>query len=167
VPKAFVVIPLAVLLGCAADASATGSGSAVVPTVPPATSAPAPSRTVLDDVRAAYDRSWAVYAAAVGRTDTSLLDRAFAGPALVIKQREVAGLRRAGEAIRVRVRHHLDVALIDAETAVVTDVLENHMVRVDARTREPVEADPANRLTRAYTLRQEDGTWKVTEAVAL
>ena len=41
------------------------------------------------------------------------------------------------------------------------------MVRVDARTRQPVEPDPANRLTRAYTLREEDGTWKVTEAVAL
>ena len=41
------------------------------------------------------------------------------------------------------------------------------MVRVDARTRRPLEADPDDRLTRAYTLRLEGGTWKVTEAVAL
>jgi hypothetical protein len=79
----------------------------------------------------------------------------------------VADLDRAGAAIRVRVVHHAEVALIDAETAVVTDAFENHMVRVDARTRRPLEPDPDDRLTRAYTLRLEGGTWKVTDAVAL
>ena len=156
------------LLGCTASASAARPAtSGVTPTVPPATLAPAPPPSILDEVRDAYDRSWDVYAAAVGRGDGSRLGEAFAGPALVLKRQEVARLRAAGAAIRVRVRHHLDVALVDAETAVVTDVLENHMVRVDARTRQPVEADPDDRLTRASTLRMEGGTWKVTEAVAL
>ena len=153
--------------GCAVDASASPSPMVVEPTVPPATLAPAPPRTVLDEVRAAYHRSWSVYATAVGRADATRLDTAFAGPALLLRQREVVALRAAGEAIRVRVRHHLDIALIDARTALVTDVLENHMVRVDARTRRAVEPDPADRLTRAYTLREEGGMWKVTEAVAL
>ena len=67
----------------------------------------------------------------------------------------------------MRVAHHLEVALVDAETAVVTDVLDNHMVRVDARTGRALESDPDGTLTRAYTLRREGGTWKVTDAVAL
>jgi hypothetical protein len=151
----------------------TGAGAApavdpVVPTVPrPLTSVPAPGPSDLEDVEAAYLRSWAVYARAVGHADPSGLPRAFAGSALVLKRREVERLRQAGEGIRVRVRHHPEVALLDADTAVVTDVLENHMVRIDARSRRPLEADPEDRLTRAYTLRREAGTWKVTEAVAL
>jgi len=165
VPKALAVLSLSVLLGCTADASATGTP--VHPTVPAATLAPAPPRSVLEEVRAAYDRSWAVYAAAVGRVDPSGLPRAFADSALVLRRREVAALERDGTAIRVRVRHHAEVAMVDAETAIVTDVLENHMVRVDARTRRPLEPDPDDRLTRAYTLRRLGGTWKVTEAVAL
>jgi hypothetical protein len=165
--KVLRVLPLLLLLGCAAGASATEAGRGNRPTLPPATLAPAPPGSVLDDVRDAYDRSWAVYAAAVGRVDASGLPRAFDDSALILKRREVAALAREGAAIRVRVRHHAEVALVDAETAVVTDVLENHMVRVDADTREPLEPDPADQLTRAYTLRLRGGTWKVTEAVAL
>ena len=166
-PKASVVLPLLVLLGCAADASATSFGDPVRPTVPTVGLAPAPPVSVIDDVRAAYDRSWAVYAAAVGRVDASGLRRAFADSALVLRRREVVGLARDGAAVRVRVTHHAEVVLVDAETAIVTDVLDNHMVRVDARTRRPLEADPADQLTRAYTLRLQHGTWKVTEAAAL
>jgi hypothetical protein len=166
VPKAPVVLALLMLVGCAraaADPSATGAA----PTVPPATLAPTPPMSTLGEVRDAYDRSWAVYAAAVGRVDPSRLGEAFAGPALVLERAEVVRLRAAGAAIRVRVRHHPDVALVDADTAVVTDALEDHMVRVAARTRRPLEADPNDRVTRAFTLRREGGTWKVTESVAL
>ena len=164
-PKALAVLPLLVLLGCTADASA--SSSPVRPTAPAATLAPSPPASVVDEVRAAYDRSWAVYAAAVGRVDPDGLPRAFADSALALRRREVQALARDGTAIRVRVRHHAEVAMVDADTALVTDVLENHMVLVDARTREPLEPDPDDRLTRAYTLRRLGGTWKVTEAVAL
>ncbi len=164
-PKALAVLTLSVLLGCTADASATSSP--VRPTAPPATLAPAPPASAVDEVRAAYARSWAVYTAAVGRLDPSVLPRAFADSALLLRRREVAALTRDGTAIRVRVGHHADVALIDAETAIVTDVLDNHMVLVDARSRQPLEPDPDDRLTRAYTLRRLGGTWKVTEAVAL
>ncbi len=166
-PKALAVLPLLMLLGCAAGASAAPSASGVSPTIPVPTLAPAPPASVLDDVREAYDRSWAVYAAAVGRVDATGLPRAFADSALILKRREVAALARDGAALRVRVTHHAEIALVDAETALVTDVLENHMVRVDAATRRPLEADPADELTRAYTLRRRGGTWKVTEAVAL
>lgn len=142
-------------------------GPLVVPTTPPATLAPAPDRSVPAQVEAAYRRAWATYAEAVGRLDPGVLDRAFAGPALTLRRAEVAALRAAGEAIRVRVGHDLEVALVDPETAVVTDVLDNHMVRVDAETGRALEPDPASRLTRATTLRLQDGSWKVTEAVAL
>jgi hypothetical protein len=167
VPKASAVLPLLVLLGCAADASASSVDRPVSPTAPTIGLPPPPPTSVLDDVRAAYDRSWAVYAAAVGRVDPSGLRRAFADSALGLRRREVAALARTGAAVRVRVTHHADVALVDPETAIVTDVLDNHMVRVDAETRRPLEPDPDDRLTRAYTLRLEDGTWKVTEAAAL
>ncbi len=152
--------------GCATGAGAA-NGRLAEPTIPPSTMAPAPPLSVLDEVEAAYRRSWAVYADAVGRVDTSHLAEAFGDRALGLRRREVAGLRRAGEAIAVRVAHHLEVALVDAETAVVTDVLDNHMVRVDARTGRALESDPDGTLTRAYTLRREGGTWKVTDAVAL
>ncbi len=123
--------------------------------------------SVLEEVEAAYRRSWAVYADAVGRVDDSRLAEAFGASALILRRREVDALRRAGQAITVRVTHDLEVALVDAVTAVVTDVLGNHMVRLDSRTGRPLEPDPDNTLTRAYTLRREGGTWKVTEAVAL
>ena len=168
VPVRLVLVGL-VLAGCSAPAAATAGAPVVHPTVPttsPATD-PGPGPGTVARVRAAYLTSWDAYAAAVGRGDAGLLDRAFAGPALVLKRREVAALVAAGEAIRVRVVHHAEVTLIDERTAVVTDVIENHMVRVDARTRRALEPDPAGRLTRASTLRREDGTWKVTEAVAL
>jgi hypothetical protein len=155
---------LAAAAGCAADAAATGAP--VVPTVPPTTVA-VPDRSVPDEVRAAYLRSWTTYARAVGTVDAAGLPAAFAGPALTLREQEVERLRRAGEAVRVRVVNHAEVALVDGETAVVTDTLENHMVRVDAATGRPLEPDPGGQLTRAYTLRREDGTWKVTEAVAL
>jgi hypothetical protein len=167
VPKAIAVLSFLVLLGCTADASATSAADPVHPTVPTVGLAPAPPASILDDVRAAYDRSWAVYAAAVGQVDASGLRRAFADSALILRRREIAELAREDAAVRVRVTHHADVALVDAETAIVTDVLDNHMVRVDARTRRPLEPDPADQLTRAYTLRLQDGTWKVTEAAAL
>lgn len=123
--------------------------------------------SVLEEVEAAYRRSWAVYADAVGRVDGSRLAEAFGASALILRRREVEALRRAGQAITVRVTHDLEVTLVDAVTAVVTDVLGNHMVRVDGRTGRPLEPDPDSTLTRAYTLRREGGTWKVTEAVAL
>jgi hypothetical protein len=155
-------------LACAPD---TGSSPVVAtaPTSPPPAvtpRAPAP-RSVVHQVEAAYLRAWAVYAEAVGRVDEGDLGQAFAGRALVLKREEVADLRRQGRAIRVDVHHHYEIALLDAETAVVTDLLRNHMVLVDARTREPVEPDPDDILARAYTLRRRGGTWKVTDAVAL
>jgi hypothetical protein len=159
------VLALTLLLtACSTDAAATPPGPR--PTVPPVTTTTL-ALSVVDRVEEAYRRAWAVYAAAVGRTDPSGLPRAFAGPALVLKRREVAALARADEAIRVRVEHHLEVVLVDERTAVVTDRIENHMIRIDARTRRTLEADPDDVLTRAYTLREEGGQWLVTEAVAL
>jgi hypothetical protein len=160
-PKALLLLPI--VAGCAPGAAATPSPD---PTLPTTTAAPV-TRSVVDEVTAAYHRSWAVYAAAIGRVDPSGLPRAFAGSALILKRREVAGLARRGAAVRVAVRHHAEVSLIDARTALVTDLVENHMVLVDAVTREPLEADPDDVLARAYTLRRIGGTWKVTEAVAL
>ena len=169
-PKRSALLLLALVLagpGCTADAGAAPTGRTVEPTAPAPTVAPAPPLAALEEVEAAYRRSWAVYADAMGRVDASDLAEAFGASALVLRRREVEALRRAGEAVRVRVTHDLEVALVDAVTAVVTDVLGNHMVRVDARTGRPLEPDPGGTLTRAYTLRREGGTWKVTEAVAL
>ncbi len=153
--------------GCATGAGAAPNGRLAEPTIPPSTTAPVPPLPVLAGVEAAYRRSWAVYADAVSRVDASRLAEAFGDGALRLRRREVADLRRAGEAIAVRVAHDVDVMLVDPDTAVVTDVLHNHMVRVDARTGRALEPDPDGTLTRAYTLRREGGTWKVTDAVAL
>jgi len=165
---ASLLLALALLgAGCATDAGAASTGRLVEPTTPPTTVAAALPLSVLDEVEAAYRRSWVVYADAVGRVDASHLAEAFGASALILRRREVAALRRAGEAVIVRVDHDLEVVLVDGETAVVTDVLDNHMVRVDARTGQALEPDPDGTLTRAYTLRREAETWKVTEAVAL
>jgi hypothetical protein len=164
-PRPAVALVLALAIGCGPDADAA-PGPSVEPTVPPAAATSSPP-SVLDQITAAYRRSWAVYAAAVRHLEVDRLPRAFAGSALLLKRREVASLRAAGEAIRVRVEHHVEVALIDDRTAVVTDVLANHMVRVDPTSGRPLEPDPDDELVRAYTLRREGGTWKVTEAVSL
>jgi hypothetical protein len=162
-----VLVLATVLTGCASGVGAASGRPPVAPTIPPPTIAPAPPPSVLDDVMAAYRRSWAVYSEAVARVEPAGLPEAFAGSALVLRRQEVERLRRAGAAIRVRVTHRPEVVLVDADTAVVTDVLDNHMIRVDHRTGRPREPDPDDVLTRAYTLRREGGLWKVTEAVAL
>ena len=159
------LLALLVLVGaCSADAAAEAPGP---PPTAPATAPPSVPADVTDRVEAAYRRAWDVYADAVGRLDPARLPTAFAGPALTLRRGEVADLARRGEAIRVRVVHHLDVAMVDPGTALVTDALDNHMVRVDRRTGRPIEPDPDDVVVRATTLRQEDGTWLVTEIAAL
>lgn len=158
---------LLVLAGPACTRGAGASPSGAGPTVADPPRATTPALPVVAEIEAAYLRSWAVYAAAVGRVDPGHLPTAFADSALTLKRREVAGLRRSGHALRVRVGHDPEIVLIDAVTAVVTDRLRNHTVLVDARTRRPLEPDPRQILTRAYTLRRDGGPWKVTEAVAL
>lgn len=105
------------LSGCAADAAAVGPE--VVPTVLPAV-APAPG-----EVRAAYRSAWSAYRD--GGTS------GFSASALVLARRRALPARRGP----------IEVRLVDADTAVVSDA------------------------TSACTLRREGGSWHVTEAAAL
>lgn len=160
------LLVVAATLGCGrADAVPP---SAPGPTAPTTTVAPA---TVPADVTArvarAYRRAWRVYARAVETPSAEGLGRAWADSALLLKRREVADLIRTGRAVSVRVEHRPRISMVGPDTALVTDAYRNHMRYVDAVTRRPLEPDPDETVVRAYTLRRRDGTWKVTEVVAL
>ena len=121
-----VALSLLVLGGCAADAGATAGSP--TPTVPVATVAPAPHRSLLLEARTAHDRAWAAYA----RGDRTSLASGFAGPALALARRGALPLTAdAGEA---------DVLLVDAGTAVVTVGHRASTLRREAGTWKVTEA---------------------------
>src|SRR6266540_462845 len=80
---------------------------------------PTTSRSADDELLAAYDRSWEVYADALRRLDPSRLPSAFAGRALRAVRSEVANQKAKRQPVRIRVEHHPRVLLVRAADGVV------------------------------------------------
>lgn len=157
-------IVLAVALGVAVigcGGGGKGSPSASV-TAPPTTAATTTTTLPVEEqVKAAYLRSWDVYADAVLRLDPSRLSEVLASPNLETVENEINKLRAKGRAVRVSVEHRINVRLIDSSTALVSDEIMNHSVEIDPASGAPTEADPNERLVDNYTLKMSEGTWKV------
>lgn len=144
--------------GCAGGGG--GDGPSAVVTAPERTTTTLSA--VEREVEAAYLKSWDIYARALDSLDGSELPTTHAGRALESVRAEVTRLRMANTPVRVRVDHSLTVRLLSHQSAEVVDRYVNHMVLVDAKTREPIEPDPNRRVRYVFTLKLIGGMWKVT-----
>ena len=126
-----------------------------------------PSRTpTATDVRAqveqAYLHYWDVYAAAMLNLDESHLPEVLAEDALANHRSQVEEQRRKNQPVRIEVEHSYRITLVGDDKASIEDNYINHSVRLDPRTKKPIESPPNTRVRRTYTLKKVNGTWKVT-----
>jgi hypothetical protein len=114
-------------------------------------------------VEAAYLKSWDVYAEAVYNLelDEEALAEVYAERALETVKAEVRRRIDEDAPSLVSIEHDYQLALVDGGSANVIDNYINHQVRIDPATREPVEADPNERLLFNFQMKLLDGRWKV------
>jgi hypothetical protein len=157
-------VALAALLAGCDRPSATPGGRAAAPSRS-APAEPTTSRSAADELLAAYDRSWQVYADALRRLDPSRLPSAFAGNALRVAREEVAEHKAKRHPSLVRVEHHPKVLRVTGTDAVVEDNYTNHSVLLDPATGRPVEPDPNEVVYQHQSLKRINGVWKVVEVI--
>ncbi len=160
---AFVLVVAVLLAGCDRP-SAPSSGGAAAPSRR-APAEPTTSRSAADELLAAYDRSWQVYADALRRLDPSRLPSAFAGDALRVARDEVAEHKEKRHPSLVRVEHHPRVLRVTGTDAVVEDNYTNHSVLLDPATGRPVEPDLNEVVYQHQSLKRINGVWKVIEVI--
>ncbi|MGH3045553.1 MAG: IMS domain-containing protein [Gaiellaceae bacterium] len=148
-------------LGTQGDNDGTGT-NATSPTPIPPTESPSPA-SAKEQVREAYLRYWDVFPAAFRKLSADDLNDVTTGKALRVLGQQIQDLREKGLFVRVRVQHRItQIRLADATTALVVDRLTNHSVTIDRATGKPTEKDPNEVTVEAYTLKMEDGIWKVS-----
>ncbi len=123
-------------------------------------------QTPEQSVEQAYLRYWDVYAAALLDLDASRLGEVAAGDELRRIQEEIAGYRRAGYAVRVRVTHDYVVVDVTASEARLADEIVDRSFRVDPVTKDPPQGSDAGKTVRdLFVLQKSDGIWKVARSV--
>ena len=144
---------------------ACSSGNDDAPAATLQTSTTARTTTTLSveaEVEAAYLRSWDVFTHAALELDPRGLDRSYAGPALQLVEDEIARLTTDGHRVRYAVDHNYTIE-VNNDAATVTDDYVNPSVLLDAQTRQPLEADPHERLHERYLMSRMDGQWLVVD----
>jgi hypothetical protein len=124
-----------------------------------AVSAPAPA--VQAEVLAAYYRARTVDEKAYLELDASQLASVYARDALDGRLDEIDRRKRESRPMRIRMEFHPHVTMLGAALAAVDDDVQNHSVRLDAATRQPVEPDPNELLQDTFTLERLEGRWLV------
>jgi len=159
-------------MGIAVGLLTTGGGSdgsASPPVTPPSiteTSTPS-TPSIQSQVRAAYLKSWAVYSKALVTLDTSTLSQAFTGAALRIVTRQVEKQRAKYQPNRISIEHHIrHLTLINETTASIDDRYVDTSVPLDPKTLKPSGPPSRGRFHQTYTLKLENGTWKVAFIVS-
>jgi hypothetical protein len=162
---------LLLLLVVAGVGTGACSGSGTSASAPPAPNAPAPKALAATTttspplpevaVRTAYLRSWDDYARAVWNLDPRGLDRTYARDALGVVQDEVDQRIRERRRSRVEVAHDLQVIVINADHAAVTDNVVNSSVAVNADTGADLEVRHPEPVLFQMMLEKIDGAWKV------
>ena len=158
---------------CSGDRSAATADSptAIVPALETPSSSPTPeTRTLEEEITAAYLRYWDVYARSVREVDGSRLPDAMTGPMLERTLREIEALRARGRAAVINVEHSIVVVEIDqaAGTATVHDEYRNRSDEVDRRTGTSVTGPAAGNIVSDtfYLVKVGDG-WKVRDGLRL
>jgi len=152
-----------------------------VRTTPPATSAPTPVPTLVEEwwtrtsdqvdpsqaqlVLAALDRYWAVLTPAWRNLDTSHLDQVLTEPRLSQESQTFADQRAQGKAIDVAVdRRNQQVRDVRVNEAVVYEEYLNHSTEIDLKTGAASgEATPKQQAAAYLFRRSASGDWKVAE----
>ncbi|MEX2293626.1 MAG: hypothetical protein WD691_07530 [Acidimicrobiales bacterium] len=119
--------------------------------------------TVEGQVEAAYLKSWDVYAEAVYNLelDEQAFADVYADPLLGVVLSEIGSRIDDERAALVRVDHDYSVQLTGLMTAAIIDTYQNHQVLIDPISKEPVEPDPNETITDAFTLRIVEARWVV------
>jgi hypothetical protein len=145
--------------GTASTPTTAGSAAPSTIAVPPTT------LSAKAELLAAYDRSWEVYADALGRLDPSRLPSAFAGRALRAAQQEVATQKANNQPVRISVVHRTRILRVTADEGLVEDNYRNHSVVLDPKTGAPTEPDPNEVVHQRQSLKRINGVWKVVEII--
>ncbi len=149
-------------VGTPATAQSTVS---VTPTSVP-TVRPTPTLSPRQQVMQAYHHYWRDYRQALYTLTTSHLSRVVAGNELQRVEAEVAGFKKRGYAVRVRVTHHALIVSITGDTATVYDEVLNRSYAVDPVTKQPGQgSSQADREKNMYSLQKFHGVWKVTKVL--
>jgi hypothetical protein len=131
------------------------------------TSSPTPTGDVEVQVEQSYLDYWEARTAALLELDPAPFEQVTTAAALEASRKLVEDQRRSGQPVRVRVEHNYRVVIRSQNEAVIDDTLISHSVRLDPRTKEPVEPDPNLTIRNSYTLRKVDGQWKVAEIIGI
>ncbi len=153
------VVVLVLLAAC------SGGGDDDSPAASLQTSTTAKTTTTLSveaQVEAAYLKSWDVFSHAALELDSSGLNESYAGPALQLVQGEISRLTAEGHRVRYSIDHDYTIE-VNKDAATVTDAYVNHSVLLDARTREPLEADPNEHIQERYLMSRVGGQWLVVD----
>ena len=135
---------------------------------PAATLAPATSErttttlSVEQEVEAAYLKSWDVFAEAALELDESKSSESYAGPALELVRSNVDRLRSENVRGRYVVDHDYQIET-NGDAATVEDNYLNHSVKLNSSSREPIEADPNERVREKYLMSKIGDQWKVVD----
>lgn len=148
--------------GAATTAQSTVSATPTsLPTVQPT-----PVLSPRQQVMQAYHHYWRDYRQALYTLTTSRMSRAAAGNELQRLESEVAGFKKRGYAVRVRVTHHALIVSITGDTATVYDEVLNRSYAVDPVTKQPGQgSSQADQEKNVYSLRKFHGVWKVTKVL--
>ncbi len=150
--------------GVGAPATAQSTVSATPTSLP--TVQPTPVLSPRQQVMQAYHHYWRDYRRALYTLTTSRMSRATAGNELQRMEAEVAGFKKRGYAVRVRVTHHALIVSITGDTATVYDEVLNRSYAVDAVTKQPGQGSrQADREKNVYSLQKFHGVWKVTKVL--
>lgn len=131
---------------------------------------PSPSPTdVRTQIEQAYLHFWDVYEEAALSLDAKGFERVATGEALKTLTTQIEQQKSKNQPVRLRVEHNYEILYplpgAGDDTASVDDHYINHSVRLDPKTREPIEPDPNAQTHDTVTLKKVNGQWLVTEII--
>lgn len=132
---------------------------------PPGGGSPSPTTDVRTQVEQAYLKVWDAWADALLNLDASRLPEVMTGNALTRVTAQVEEQRKKNQPVRTQVEHNYRIVIVNPTTASVEDEYINHSVRLDPKTREPIEKDPKQRVRESFTMRLVSGKWKLAEVI--
>lgn len=148
-------------------APATTSPTAATTATPAPTAQATPTLSPRQQVTQAYHRYWQTYSQALYTLDTSRMDTVATDSELKRVQAEVAGFRREGRAVHVRVTHDAVIVSLKGDAATVYDEQHDRSFLIDPVTKGPHVGpnSPAHLEKDIYYFKKVHGVWKVVKSL--
>jgi hypothetical protein len=116
------------------------------------------------EVQTAYLHYWDIREQAYLTLDASHLSDVMTGNELARAQKQIADMKAQNQAAKLQVDHHIAVAQVTSDHAVVLDEYVNRSVYVNPVTREEIPTSaPSETLSISFDMRKVDGIWKVDD----